>query len=92
LLLVVVAAMGAYPAGWRDKSRGMLLGVLLAYGLGIGRLMALDYTLRYVPGLWPAMHGLLMPLVPVMLLAFYFLRWSEAGVAPLLAPVDGHER
>lgn len=77
LLLLLVSAIAAFPARMLQKTRGLLCGSLLAYLLGIARLVALDYTLRYAPGAWVSMHGLIMPLLPVIAIALYFLRWSR---------------
>lgn len=69
LLLLLAAAIVALPASLHRKLRGLLVGSLLVYLLTVGRLVLLDYTLRYAPAAWAAMHGLLMPLVPVIVLA-----------------------
>ena len=42
------------------------------------RLMALYYALRCSPGPWEALHGLILPLAPVVLMALFFLRWTSA--------------
>lgn len=78
LMMLLMAAVGASAAPLPDKLRGLLLGCLLAYGLSIARLAILDVTLRDAPGTWQAMHGLIMPLAPVVLLSLYFLHWSAA--------------
>ena len=81
LLLLLTAAIAAFPARLGYKLQGWLIGSLLAYVLSVARLVTLDYTLRYAPGGWEAMHGLIMPLVPVMGMALYFLHWSGNGGA-----------
>jgi exosortase family protein XrtM len=81
MLLLLIAAISAFPASLRRRAQGLLLGALLAYALGIARLMALHYILRYSPSAWEALHGLILPLGPIILLALFFLRWSSASVA-----------
>jgi exosortase family protein XrtM len=76
LLLLLAAAVIAFPATAGRRLRGLLLGSVLAYVLSVTRLLALDYTLRYAPGGWEALHGLILPLAPVIVIALYFLRWS----------------
>lgn len=90
LFLMLAAALVAFPAGFRHRVRGLILGSLLAYVLGISRLVALHYTLHYRPGAWEALHGLILPLGPIVLMALFFLFWSGArrpaeGRAPIRA-------
>jgi len=91
LLLLLAAAIGAFPASLWHRLRGLLLGGLLAYALSIGRLVALDLVLRYAPGGWQAMHGLIMPLAPVIILSCYFLHWSGVAVAGAGAAAQAHQ-
>ena len=79
MLLLLAAAIVAYPASLRRRSCGLLVGSVLVFVLSIARLTGLVFTLRYWPGGWEAMHGLLMPVVPVIAIAAYFLHWSTSG-------------
>ena len=79
LFLMLVAAIAVYPASLARRARGLLIGALLAYLLSVMRLMALYYTLQYSPGAWEALHGLILPLAPVALMALFFLRWSSTS-------------
>lgn len=81
MLLLLAAAILAYPASLRRRSQGLLIGSILVFVLSVGRLTALVFTLRYWPDRWEAMHGLLMPLAPIILIALYFLHWSKSGTA-----------
>jgi exosortase family protein XrtM len=85
MFLMLVAAVLAFPASARRRLQGLLLGSILAYVLSITRLMALHYILHYSPSAWEALHGLVLPLAPIILMALYFMRWS-AGTAPPRSP------
>ena len=76
MFLLLTAAILAFPASWRRRLQGLLVGSILAYLLSITRLMLLHYILRYSPDAWQTLHGLVLPLGPVVLLALYFLHWS----------------
>jgi exosortase family protein XrtM len=76
MFLLLVAGILAFPATLKQRAQGLLLGSVLAYLLSVTRLMALYYVLRYDPNAWQALHGLVLPLGPIMLMAFYFLRWT----------------
>lgn len=86
MFLLLVAGIVAFPASWRWRLQGLLFGSILAYVLSVTRLMALHYILRYSPGAWEALHGLVLPLGPIVLMALYFMRWSAGGVQRSLAP------
>ena len=79
MFLMLIAGIIAFPASWKRRAQGLLFGSLLAYGLSIARLTALHYVLRYSPSGWEALHGLVLPLGPIILMALYFLRWSGGG-------------
>jgi exosortase family protein XrtM len=79
MFLLLAAAVLAFPATTRRRIRGLLLGSLLAYILSVVRLTALYDVLRYEPNLWEALHGVILPLGPVMLLSIYFLFWSSSA-------------
>jgi exosortase family protein XrtM len=77
MFLLLIAAILAFPASLERRAQGLLFGFMLAYVLSVARLMALHYTLRYSPGAWETLHGLILPLAPVIGTALYFLRWSS---------------
>jgi exosortase family protein XrtM len=83
MFLLLVAAILAFPASLKRRAQGLFWGFLLAYLLTVTRLMLLHYILRYSPTLWELLHGLILPLGPVVLIALFFLRWSSAGAVPL---------
>ncbi len=88
-LLLLVAAVIAYPASWRARAKGLLAGTAVAYALSIARLIALHLTLRHSPQAWEALHGLVLPLAPVVLVSWYFLHWSaRQSVLPITTTVS----
>lgn len=76
MLLLLLSAILAFPTTLEHRVRGLLWGASLVYALTIMRLMALHYILRYCPSTWEALHGLVMPLAPIVVIGMYFLRWS----------------
>jgi exosortase family protein XrtM len=76
MFLLLAAGIMAFPASFKRRVLGLLLGSVLAYLLSVARLMALHYILRYSPAAWEALHGLVLPLAPIILIALYFMRWS----------------
>jgi exosortase family protein XrtM len=81
MFLLLTAGIFAFPATAKRRAQGLLFGSILSYVLAVTRLMALYYILRLNPAAWEALHGLILPLAPVILIALYFLRWSASGMA-----------
>lgn len=87
MFVMLLAAVLAFPASAGARVRGLLEGGLLAYALSVLRLAALHGVLRYNAAAWEALHGLVLPLGPVLVLGLYFLHWSGRN-APSGAAVD----
>jgi exosortase/archaeosortase family protein len=84
IFLLLVSAIAAFPASWRAKARGLALGFALSYLLSVSRLIALHFTLRYSPTAWEALHGLILPLGPIVLVTLYFIGWmARIPTAPI---------
>jgi exosortase family protein XrtM len=81
MFILLIAAILAFPANINRRLQGLFLGAILAYVLSVTRLMALHYILRHSPSAWEALHGLVLPLGPIIVMALFFMRWS-AGTIP----------
>lgn len=87
MFLMLGAAILAWPGPLGERLSGLLIGGVLAYVLAVARLTALVYVLRNSPRAWESLHGLVLPLAPVLVMAWYFFRWSAprpggAGASP----------
>lgn len=90
MFILLIAAILAFPAGFKRRAQGLLVGAILAYVLSVVRLVSLHYILRYSPSAWEALHGLILPLGPIIVMALYFMRWSASAVET--APADSEAR
>lgn len=79
IFLLLVSAIAAFPSSWKARAQGLAIGFAVSYLLSVSRLIALHFTLRYSPSAWEALHGLVLPLGPIILVMLYFLHWS-AGI------------
>ena len=87
MFLMLGAAILAWPGSFRRRLSGLLVGLVLAYVLSVARLLILVYTLRHAPHAWESLHGLVLPLAPVLIMAWYFFRWSAPRAAvPRMRP------
>jgi exosortase family protein XrtM len=79
MFILLTAAILAFPASFKSRLQGLFYGAILAYVLSISRLVALHYALRYSPGTWETLHGLVAPLGPIVLMGLFFMRWSASA-------------
>jgi len=86
MFLLLVAGILAFPTSWKRRLQGLLFGCVLAYLLSVMRLMALHYILHYSPRAWEALHGLVLPLGPIILMALFFMHWSDRAASALAQP------
>jgi exosortase family protein XrtM len=89
MFLLLSAAILAFPASLKRRLQGLSIGFVLAYVLSVARLTVLVYTLRHAPGAWESLHGLILPLAPVIGMAWYFLIWSSMNIGTRREP-EGH--
>lgn len=69
MFLILAAGVLAFPTGWIARLQGLAIGFTLAYVLSIVRLFALHLILRHHPGAWEALHGLVLPLGPIIVIS-----------------------
>lgn len=81
VLFLVAAAVLAFPAGWRARISGVLLGALLVYGLNLVRLGGLYFIAAYHKSWFQPLHTYFIPTLLIVLVALFYLRWL-AHVAP----------
>lgn len=77
IFLILAAGVLAFPTSWKARLQGLVVGFVLAYILSILRLVALHFILRYDQNAWDSLHGLVLPLGPIVLISLYFLYWSD---------------
>jgi exosortase/archaeosortase family protein len=87
MFLMLGAAILAWPGSFRKRLSGLLVGLVLACVLTVARLLVLVYTLRHAPRAWESLHGLILPLAPVLIMAWYFSWWSAPrNAVPQIRP------
>ncbi len=75
VLFLLVAAMLAYPASWRLRGIGLLVGTAAVFALNQVRLLVLFYGLRADREWFSSLHGLVTPLVLVLCTVLFFIGW-----------------
>jgi len=83
-LFLLVAALLAYPFGWRARLVGLLLGTALVYAMNQLRLVLLWHALQHDRTLFGLLHGTVLPLAMVGVCLLGFL-WFVARHEPRAA-------
>ena len=74
-VILLVAAILAYPAPLRRKPAGLLFGAAGIFVLNQLRLVGLFYILRYQPEWFSAMHGYISPVLILITGSLIFVLW-----------------
>ena len=87
VLFLLVAALLAYPMSWRWRGIGIFTGAALVFVLNQLRVLALFYSFRTDRALFEELHGLIAPMILIVLVTGYLImliRWDQGMAA---APV-----
>jgi exosortase family protein XrtM len=86
VFFLLIAGVLAFPTSWRNKLRGLALGLPLAFGLNVARVIALYFTVRDAPAQFELVHGYVAPTALVACLGVFFWLWSARATSPPLRP------
>ena len=78
-ILLIAAAVCAFPAGMRKKAFGLLAGVILIYTLNLTRIVGLWFTLKYKPALFDIMHIYVGQTYIIFISVLFFMWWAVRG-------------
>ena len=78
-ILLIAAAMLAFPAGIRKKCIGLVLGILFIYVLNLARIVGLWFTFRYKPALFDIMHIYVGQTYIIFFSVLFFIWWLVRG-------------
>jgi exosortase/archaeosortase family protein len=93
-LFLLVAAMAAHRATWRQRAVGLLAGTVAVFGLNQLRVLALFYSYRSDRALFDQLHGLVTPLLLICSAVALFAAWADwarrgAASVPMPGPDGG---
>lgn len=74
-MLLLVAAILAFPARVRFKFYGIAGGILFIYAFNLARIAGLYYTVRYKPALFDMMHIYVGQTVIIIISLIFFIFW-----------------
>ena len=74
-MLIFMAAVLAYPTGWRDKLLGFALGIPLLYLFNLARILVLLWVGRYYNELFEFMHIYFWQATLILMITSVWLLW-----------------
>ncbi len=77
VLFVLVSFLGAYPARWRAKLAGMLVGVALLSLINMIRIATLVRIMEFYPNLFVYFHEYVWQGAFLMMVTLYAVAWVE---------------
>jgi exosortase/archaeosortase family protein len=75
-----VAAVLAYPSGWRPRATGMIAGTLVILTVNELRLVSLCYVSRWLPGQEQTAHVAVWQPLMVFVVALIWVTWATVVV------------
>lgn len=75
-ILLVTAALLAFPMQWKRRLAGIGLGIMLLYGANLVRIVSLYYVTRYQPDWFDLMHIYIWQTLTIFLGVIYFVWWT----------------
>jgi exosortase family protein XrtM len=76
-LFLLIAAMAAHRASWRQRLIGLVAGTVAVFALNQLRVLALFYSFRSDPALFEQLHGLVTPLLLIGAAVVLFAAWAD---------------
>ena len=79
-IVILAAAIIAFPAGWRSKAIGLSLGIPIILVLNQVRVLSLVFIERFVPAIMGPVHHLIWPAMILFSTTVLFLFWAKTAL------------
>lgn len=85
-MLIFLAAVLAFPAPWRSRIAGLVLGILAIQVVNLVRVVALFLTGAYFPKLFDTSHTVIWQTVVILFGVLLWIFWANRFAAPPREP------
>ena len=79
-MLLMISAMCAFRIAWRDKLKGIVLGVAFIYIFNLLRIVVLYYLMAYHPSLFNFVHLFIGQSITIILVSVFFILWISRSM------------
>jgi exosortase H (IPTLxxWG-CTERM-specific) len=86
-MLIFLAAVLAFPASWKARVAGLVLGILAIQVVNLIRVVALFLTGVYFPSIFNASHTVIWQTIVILFGVLLWIFWANRFAAPP-APVE----
>ncbi len=86
-MLIFLAAVLAFPASWKSRLTGLVLGILAIQVINLVRVVALFLTGVYFPRLFDSSHTVIWQTVVILFGVLLWIFWANRFAAPV-APAE----
>ncbi len=75
VLMLLASALLVAPVAWRDRLLGLAARTVFVFAINQMRVLALFFSIWRYPAWFGPLHGLIAPLLVVVLVAVFFMVW-----------------
>ena len=76
-VMIYFSCVLAYPATWKQKLTGLILGIPTIFGINLIRMLILVYIGEAHPDIFDYVHSFLWQGIFIIIVIFIFLVWIE---------------
>ena len=80
--LLLLCAMLAFPSGWKEKTAGLMLGIVAVQTLNLVRIVSLFYLGQWNEAVFSWTHKYLWPVLIILAALGAFVVWTQYFAAP----------
>ncbi len=84
-MLILLAAIGSFPASMRARFKGLTIGAIIVQLLNEIRIVSLYLIGAYKPSLFQIFHTAVWQVIVILAAIVFFLQWSARVAPPKLA-------
>ena len=81
-LFLLLAGFAVAPLSCRSRLCGVLIGIVVVYGLNLMRILALFYARHSDMKLFDLLHGVITPAIMVLAIAAFYYVWLRRSDGP----------
>ena len=81
-MVIFLAAVVAFPAPWKARAAGLLLGVVVIQAVNLVRVVALFLTGAYLPRFFDSSHTVIWQSVVILSAVLLWMFWAQRFAAP----------
>lgn len=82
-MIIFLAAVLAFPAGWKARGIGLVLGMIAIQAVNLVRVVALFLTGAYFPQLFDSSHTVVWQTIVILFGVLLWIFWASRFAAPV---------